>query len=85
MYIRSLPSPTNFEWWSHHSDDYAKDLWTHCSVYEVWDNITQEQVEELEGLFRHIYRKDIAANQLNAQKAYKPLVLLEEQTRKNAA
>ena len=27
--------------------------WTHFSVYEVWDNITSQQVEELEGLFRH--------------------------------
>jgi hypothetical protein len=24
-------------------------LWTHFSLYEVWDNITSAQVEELEG------------------------------------
>jgi hypothetical protein len=48
-------------------------LWSHFSVYEVWDNITKEQVEELEGLFRHLYRHDAAANRLNVQKSYRPL------------
>jgi hypothetical protein len=46
------------------------ELWTHFSVFEVWDNITREQIEELEGLFRHIYRRDIAANKLNKQKGH---------------
>lgn len=32
--------------------------WTHCSVFEVWDNITKSQVEELEALFRYVYAKD---------------------------
>lgn len=49
------------------------DLWTHFSVYEVWDNITKSQVEELEGLFRQIYRRDSNANSLNIQRTYKPL------------
>ena len=49
------------------------DLWTHFSVFEVWDNITKEQVQELEGLFRHIYSKDTKANMLNVQKRYEPL------------
>ena len=44
------------------------DLWTHFSVFQVWDNISAQEVEELEGLFRHIYRYDTQANQLNAQK-----------------
>lgn len=52
---------------------HKPDLWTHFSVYEVWDNITVEQVAELEGLFRHIYRLDSNANLLNLQKRYKPL------------
>ena len=43
-------------------------LWTHFSVYEVWDNITESQVQELEGLFRHVYAKDKKANELNFQK-----------------
>jgi hypothetical protein len=48
-------------------------LWTHFSVFEVWDNITKEQIEELEGLFRHMYRRDAAANKLNRQKGHGPL------------
>ena len=49
------------------------DLWTHFSVFEVWDNVREEEVEELEGLFRHLYRFDSKANSLNKQKSYKPL------------
>ena len=44
--------------------------WSHFSIYEVWENITEEEVSELEGLFRHIYRKDLHANKLNKQQAY---------------
>ncbi len=50
-----------------------ENLWTHFSVFQVWDNISPQEVEELEGLFRHIYRYDAQANQLNAQKQHKPL------------
>ena len=62
-----------------------KDLWTHCSVFEVWDNIFPEQVEELEGLFRHFYRYDIHANNLNKQKAHAPLDALARETEKDIA
>ncbi|WP_454733719.1 MULTISPECIES: hypothetical protein [Cupriavidus] len=55
-----------------HREDAGKD-WSHFSVFEVWDNITREQVEELEGLFRHIYRYDTHANPFNIQKTYAPL------------
>lgn len=48
-------------------------LWTHFSFFEVWDNIRQDEVEELEGLFRHIYRKDTRANLLNRQRSFKKL------------
>ena len=47
--------------------------WTHFSIFEVWDNITQDEVAELEGLFRHIYRKDTKANALNEQRGFKKL------------
>ena len=47
------------------------DLWTHFSVYEVWENIRDEEIAELEGLFRHMYRKDSGANKLNVQKNFK--------------
>ena len=47
-----------------------KGLWTHCSVYEVWDNIRDEEVIELEGLFRQIYALDQRANLLNKQSSF---------------
>jgi len=49
------------------------DAWTHCSVYEVWDNISEALVKELEGLFRSIYKRDAQSNRLNIQKTYSPL------------
>jgi hypothetical protein len=54
------------------------DLWTHFSVYEVWDNITKAEVEELEGLFRAIYRKDTQANRVNQQRGFKKLKRVQE-------
>jgi len=48
-------------------------LWTHFSAYEVWDNVTQAEIEELEGLFRAIYRKDPIVNPNNQQKGFKKL------------
>jgi hypothetical protein len=47
-----------------------KDLWTHCSVFQAWENITPAEIKELEGIFRHIYRRDSRAARLNIQKAY---------------
>jgi hypothetical protein len=49
------------------------DLWTHFSVFQVWDNIRDEEIRELEGLFRHLYRKDPAANRLNVARGFKPI------------
>lgn len=46
-------------------------LWTHFSAYEVWQNIRDEEIIELEGLFRHLYRLDSRANELNIQKTFK--------------
>ncbi len=34
-------------------------------------NIRDEEVAELEGLFRHIYRRDSVANALNIQRGFK--------------
>jgi len=48
-------------------------LWTHFSVFEVWDNIRDDEVKELEGLFRHIYRHDGRASKLNLQRGFKLL------------
>ena len=38
----------------------------------MWDNIRPEEVEELEGLFWHLYREDSRANSLNMQRSYQP-------------
>ena len=57
-------------------------LWTHFSVFEVWDNISEEEVKELEGIFRHIYRKDRRANRLNRQKSFRKLIRVRRATKK---
>ncbi len=59
-----------------------RDLWSHFSVYEVWDNIREEEVEELEGLFRHLFKHDSKANSLNLQKGYKKIVRIRKETEK---
>jgi hypothetical protein len=56
-----------------HSRGKKKDKWTHFSVFEVWDNIREEEVEELEGILRHVYRKDARSNPLNEQRVFKKL------------
>lgn len=48
-------------------------LWTHFSVFEVWDNVWEHDVAELEGIFRHIYSRDRKANRLNVQRSFTPL------------
>ncbi len=53
-------------------------LWTHFSIFKVWNNIRDEEVAELEGLFRHIYRKDARANSLNIQRGHKNLKKLQQ-------
>jgi len=47
--------------------------WTHFSVFKVWDNIRDDEIAELEGLFRHIYRYDPQANSLNIQRGFRKL------------
>jgi hypothetical protein len=53
-------------------------LWTHWSAYEVWDNVHDYEIQELEGLLRHIYRRDSKANRLNVQRGYKWLNQLRD-------
>jgi len=54
-----------------HSRSKSKsELWTHFTLFEVWPNITENEIKELEGLFRQIYRKDKRANKLNKQKQF---------------
>jgi hypothetical protein len=56
---------------SHARSRRRRDKWTHFSAFEVWDNIRDEEVAELEGLFRHIYRRDSVANALNIQRGFR--------------
>jgi len=56
---------------SHARSKRRGDRWTHFSAFEVWDNIRDEEIVELEGLFRHIYRRDSVANALNIQRGFK--------------
>lgn len=58
---------------SHARSKSKAQLWTHFSVFEVWDNVWEHEVAELEGIFRHIYSKDRKANRLNVQRSFKPL------------
>ena len=58
-------------------------LWTHFSIYEVWDNIREEEIRELEGIFRHIYRLDTRANSLNKQRSFKKLNRIRDNNLKN--
>ena len=44
----------------------------HFSVFEVWDNI-RDDVRELEGISRNIYRDDTRASPLNVARGFKSL------------
>ena len=57
------------------------DEWTHFSVFEVWDNIRNDEIRELEGLFRHIYRFDTHANKLNVAKSYAALTTVRKRAK----
>ena len=56
---------------SHHRKKF--DQWTHFSVFKVWDNISEQAVRELEGIVRHVFRKDPRVNPLAVQRGFKPL------------
>lgn len=43
-------------------------LWTDFCVFEVWDDIHNDEVAELEGLFRRFYRLNGQANSPNVQR-----------------
>jgi hypothetical protein len=47
--------------------------WTHFSMFVVWENIRNDEISELDSLFREIYRKDKLTNSLNKQKRSKRL------------
>ena len=58
-----------------HADSKKKNIdpkksCTHFSIYEVWDNISEIEVQEIEGLLRHLYRKSALSNPLNMQRRF---------------
>ena len=57
---------------NHRRAKWLKSHWTHFTLFEVHDNITEDEIKELEGLIRHIYRKDTQANKHNTQLCHKP-------------
>jgi len=69
---------------NHSKNELKATAWTHCSVFEVWDNITLEQIQELEALFRQVLRKDATANKLNIQKRSTRFTKLEKETKSRA-
>ncbi len=51
----------------HHDKTYDKEEWTHYSFFEVHDNISREEILELEGLFLRIFRHDRRVELANVQ------------------
>lgn len=66
----------------HKKSKVKGNMWTHFSFFEVWDNISDQEIEELEGLFRHLYKFDSKANSLNKQKSYRKLGRVRSKTEK---
>ena len=60
-------------------------LWSHCSVFEVWDNIGRDDIAELEALFRHALRRDANASGLNVQKGSSIFRRLKRETAQRSA
>lgn len=56
---------------SHARSKKKKDAWDYFSIFEVHDNMSRDVIQELEGLFRHIYRRDSKSQQFNVQKKSK--------------
>jgi hypothetical protein len=48
--------------------DKNKPDWTHYSFFEVHDNISREEIRELEGLFLWIFRHDSRVRLANVQR-----------------
>jgi hypothetical protein len=57
----------------HKSSAMKSRLWNYFSVYLVWPNISDDEIVELEGLFRSIYRRDPNANRIAVQKSFRKL------------
>ncbi|MBB5426161.1 hypothetical protein QF000_005402 [Paraburkholderia atlantica] len=54
----------------HRSDPRKSDKWNVCSVFSVWPNVRVDEIRELEGILRHIYRFDAESQGMNNQGTY---------------
>ncbi|MGN8188586.1 hypothetical protein ACTJLD_21620 [Burkholderia sp. 22088] len=52
---------------------HKEGFWDCCSIFVVWPNVREEEIRELEGILRHIYRFDPDAQLLNAQGSFRKL------------
>jgi hypothetical protein len=52
--------------------------WTHFSIYEVFDNINNQEIREIEGIMRHIYSKSNSSISQNRQRSYKGLTNIKD-------
>jgi len=50
----------------------SKKNWTHFSLFEVQDNITNAEIREIEALILCIYRRDFRVNKQNRQLRHNP-------------
>jgi hypothetical protein len=57
----------------HLSSERKRGKWTHFSVFKVWENVRGDELRELEGLLRHLYRKHPGTNSLAKAKSYQRL------------
>jgi hypothetical protein len=73
MYIGMTAAGVHGRLQSHLKSGTKTKFCSHFSMFEVHDNVPEEEIEELEGILRHIFRKDSHANQLAHQRGYGPL------------
>ncbi len=73
MYVGMAASSTGIKrrLRSHSRSKRKGGKWSHFSFFVVWENIRNDEISELEALFREIYRKDAYANSLAIQKGSK--------------
>jgi hypothetical protein len=70
---------------THARSKRKRNKWSHFSFFVVWENIRNDEISELERLFREIYRKDDRANSLNKQKGSTKLRGIRRQAPKDWA
>jgi hypothetical protein len=58
MYIGMTGAGVHGRLQSHLKSGTKTKFCSHFSMFEVHDNVPEEEIEELEGILRHIFRKD---------------------------